>query len=262
MGKDIKIIVATHKEYAMPNDKMYLPLFVGSNITKPSFDINMDNVGDNISEKNKRYCELTGIYWMWKNLDSDYYGIVHYRRYLFGKLEFNANNKKHYILSSEEANNILNSYDVILPTKRNYYIQSIYNHYKSTMYVEPLDEVGRILSENNKEYLPEFEKLKSRKSAHLFNMFIMKKDIFNNYCNWLFPILDELDRRIDSTKYNEFHARFIGRISEMLLDVYINTNNIKYKEVKFVDIEGSNFVKKVFSVIKSKITGKKYEKSF
>ena len=95
----------------------------------------------------------------------------------------------------------------------------------------------------------------------MFNMLIMKKNILNDYCTWLFDILFELEKRIDSTKYNKFHARYIGRISELLLDVWINTNNIKYKEVKVLDIEPVNWPKKGMLFINSKFSGKKYEKS-
>ena len=96
----------------------------------------------------------------------------------------------------------------------------------------------------------------------MFNMFIMKKDILDNYCEWLFDILEELEKRVDVKKYDTFHARFYGRISELLLDVYINTNNISYKEVKVIDIENINWLKKGTSFLKAKFFGKKYEGSF
>ena len=96
----------------------------------------------------------------------------------------------------------------------------------------------------------------------MFNMFIMKKEILDSYCKWLFDILFELENRIDVSKYDNFHARFFGRISELLLDVWINTNNLKYEEVKVIDIEQVNWLKKGTSFLLAKFTGKKYGKSF
>ena len=96
----------------------------------------------------------------------------------------------------------------------------------------------------------------------MFNMFIMKKEVLNDYCNWLFDILFELEKRMKGIKYDSFHSRFYGRVSELLLDVYINTNNLSYKEVKFVDMESINWWKKGTSFLKAKFLGKKYEKSF
>ena len=96
----------------------------------------------------------------------------------------------------------------------------------------------------------------------MFNMFIMKKDILNDYCEWLFDILETLENSIDSTQYDSFHSRFYGRISELLLDVYIRKNNIKYKEIKFIYMEKINYWKKISSFLKAKFKGEKYGKSF
>ena len=110
--------------------------------------------------------------------------------------------------------------------------------------------------------IEEFDKLKKRRKAHMFNMFIMKKEILDGYCKWLFDILFELESRVDTKDYTAFHNRFYGRVSELLLDVYLNTNNISYKEVNFIDIENINWLKKGTSFLKAKFLGKKYEKSF
>ena len=75
--KNIKVIVATHKEYKMPKDKLYLPLHVGAK-GKQDLGYTKDDTKKNISEKNPFFCELTGLYWAWKNIDADYIGLVHY----------------------------------------------------------------------------------------------------------------------------------------------------------------------------------------
>ena len=258
---EIKILVATHKEYWMPIDEVYLPLHVGRE-GKQDLGYIGDNTGENISLKNANYCELTGLYWAWKNLNCDYLGLVHYRRYFAGKEKFIVNNKIKKILSEIELEKLLQKTDIVLPKKRNYYIENLYSHYAHTTYVEPLDITGQIIAEKYPEYIAEFNKLKKRKTAHMFNLFIMKKEKLNAYCTWLFDILFELEKRVDVTKYDNFHARFYGRISELLLDVWINTNEFAYKEVKFVNIEKVNWWKKGISFLKAKFKGKKYEASF
>ena len=130
------------------------------------------------------------------------------------------------------------------------------------MYIEPLDKTKEIIDKKYPEYSKEFEKLHKRTSAHMFNMFIMKKEKLNEYCTWLFDILFELEKLVDVSKYDSFHARFFGRISELLLDVWINTNKLSYKEIKVIDIENVNWIKKGKAFLSAKFTGKRYEKSF
>jgi hypothetical protein len=90
----------------------------------------------------------------------------------------------------------------------------------------------------------------------------MKKDVLDDYCKWLFDILFTLEKKFKKKEYDAFHSRFYGRISELLLDVYINTNNLKYKEIYFMDMEKVDWVKKGTSFLKAKFLGKKYDKSF
>lgn len=261
---NIKIIVAAHKKYQMPKDKMYIPVQVGAEGKELIENYTPDNTGDNISKLNPYFCELTGLYWAWKNLDADYIGLVHYRRYFTEskKIPKEEDKKFECVLTKEQLEEKLKNVDVILPKKRKYYIENLYSHYEHTMYVEPLEKTRKIIQDKYPEYLDEFDMLHKRTSAHMFNMLIMRKDILNEYCTWLFDILFELQKQIDESKYDSFHARFYGRISELLLDVWINKNQIKYEEIKVIDMQNVNWFKKGISFLKAKFTGKKYEKSF
>ena len=218
--KKITVIIATHKEYKMPGDSLYLPVHVGAE-GKKDIGYTKDNTGDNISTKNPFFCELTGLYWAWKNLDSDYIGLAHYRRHFgLSKRKYKkVEDTLDHVLTRKQAKEILKDYDVIVPKKRRYYIENLYNHYKHTLYVEQLEETRDIIEKKYPKYLKEFDRLHKRTSAHMFNMFIMKKEILDDYCNWLFDILFELEKRIDVSKYDQFHARFFGRVSELLLDI-------------------------------------------
>lgn len=261
--KNIRIIIATHKKYKMPEDEIYIPLQVGAE-GKENLGYEKDNIGDNISLKNAFYCELTGLYWAWKNLNADYIGLSHYRRHFTcsKKIPKTEQEKFNILLNLKQANELLKDVDILLPKKRKYYIENLYDHYKHTMFIKPLDETKKIIEEQCPEYLPEFDKLHKRTSAHMFNMFVMKKEYLDEYCEWLFKILFELEKRVDPKQYDSFQARYLGRVSELLLDVWINTNKLNYKEVKVIDMQGVNWIKKGTAFLKAKFFGKKYEKSF
>jgi hypothetical protein len=264
--KKIKLLVALHKKYNVSDDTIYLPVQVGA-YGKDDLGYVRDDSGKNISNKNPYFCELTALYWAWKNLkknDADYIGLCHYRRYFTLDKKKRKTEKERFenVLTFKQAEKILKTTDVILPKKRNYIIDNLYDHYKHTMHIEPLEITGKIIKNKYPEYYVEFNKLHKRTSAHMFNMFIMKRSIFDDYMKWLFDILFELEKQVDENKYDSFHARFYGRISELLLDVYLNTNNINYKEVKVVDMQGVNWYKKGTSFLKAKFLGKKYDKSF
>lgn len=254
---NIKIIVATHKPYQMPKDDIYLPLHVGK-AGKLDIGFQGDDTGENISEKNPNFCELTGLYWAWKNLDADYIGLAHYRRHFTVK---KRNDKFDSILTRQQLEHLLASNDVILPKRRNYYIETIYSHYDHTFDGSQLDKTRSIIEKKCPEYLMAFDKVMESCSAHMFNMFIMKKEIADGYCQWLFDILFELEKEIDTSGMTPFEARLFGRISERLLDVWLNENAIKYKEIGYIHMEPIHWGKKISSFLKAKFNEKKYSES-
>lgn len=275
--KTANIIIATHKKYEMPKEKIYIPLHVGA-FSGKELGYKKDNTGDNISEKNPYFCELTGLYWAWKNLKCDYYGLVHYRRHFTLKSGRIKKDKRiESVLSEKQLDKLIKQYDLIVPKKRNYVIETLYSHYEHTLHIEPLNLTRNIILKHSPKYLAEFDKIKTRRSGHMFNMMIGKKEIIDKYCEWLFEILFALEKEIKKEKidkkYDKFHARFYGRISELLFDVWLYTNypetsknlendSIKVKELRVIDIEKTNWVKKGGSFLLAKFTGRKYGKSF
>lgn len=263
---EIKVIIAAHKQYLMPEEDCYLPVQVGRAL-HPDVGYTPDNTGDNISEKNPYYCELTGLYWAWKNLPADVIGLVHYRRYMGKKNGLLGVIKRRKdplgsILDRADIEKLLTKSDIILPTKREYYIETLYSHYAHTHYAEHLDLTREVLKELCPEYVPAFDKVMKRTGGHMFNMFIMKREKCNAYCEFLFPVLHELEKRIDVSALSSFHARVFGRISELLLDVWIETNHESYVQVPLVNIEKTNWIKKGGAFLKAKFEKKKYEGSF
>lgn len=255
---NIKIIVATHKPYQMPEDDIYLPLHVGK-AGKADIGFQGDDTGENISEKNPNFCELTGLYWAWKNLDADYIGLAHYRRHFTVKRK---KDKFESVLTRQQLEQLLESTNVILPKRRNYYIETIYSHYDHTFDGSQLDKTRLIIEKKCHEYLPAFDMVMKSHGAHMFNMFIMKKEIADEYCRWLFDILFDLEKEIDTSGMTHFEARLFGRISELLLDVWLNKNNIKYKEIGYVHMEPVQWKRKIVGFLKAKIFRKKYTTSW
>ena len=93
-------------------------------------------------------------------------------------------------------------------------------------------------------------------------MFIMSKEKCNAYCSWLFPILEELEQQVDYTHYDPFQQRLFGRVSELLLNVWIQKNQYHYQTVPFINIEKSNLIKRIPAFLKAKFLHKKYGGSF
>lgn len=239
---NIKILVATHKKYWMPNDDVYLPIHVGRE-GKADLGYIGDNTGDNISAKNANYCELTGLYWAWKNLDCDYIGLCHYRRYfssdsLIHEVEVykNFNDINNYILKKENYEELLKDIDVILPKKFYFNKMTIYEHYKLAHNINDLDECYKIVCEFYPDYRYAFKKVMGYNSFYGNNMFVMKKECFNNYMQWLFKILFELEKRVDISEYDNYQARIYGFLSERLFNVWLEKNKLNIKEVKMLFI--------------------------
>ena len=172
----------------MPEDSVYVPVQVGAAL-HPALGYIPDNTGDNISDKNPNYCELTALYWAWKNLDADYIGLVHYRRYFTRKEVHNIEKKKEQILDGKEWENILSKYPVVVPDKRNYYIETNRSHYNHAHHTEGLDLAEQIIKEKFPDYLPAFNTIMNRTWAYMFNMFVMRRNLFNDYMAWMFDIL-------------------------------------------------------------------------
>ncbi len=255
----ILVAVAAHKAYPMPSDPAYLPVQAGA-AGKEGIGFQRDDEGENISAKNPRYSELTALYWLWKNRDADALGLAHYRRH-FGKKK--KGDPLAGVWTGADFERELEKAPLILPEKRHYVVETLWRHYCHTLRPLPLELTGGILKEKFPAYAPEFERLKRRRSAHMFNMFVAKREVFDGYCAFLFAVLEELEKRVPEEEYADpFHARFFGRVSELLLDVYVLTEKIPYREAPLLYPEGEGKWKKARAMLAAKFFGKKYGKSF
>lgn len=239
----IQILVAAHKESSMPKDSMYLPIQVGASLSENKFSgYQGDNQGQNISLKNPYFNELTAIYWARYNSSADVIGLVHYRRYFSLKKTKNLAD----ILNVKQLSELLDNVDVILPKKRHYWIESSESHYRHAHHGSSLDAVRQVITSKYPDYVEVFEKQMSKTSSHMFNMFIMRRKEFNDYSDWLFDILFEVEKLIHSEvlSWNTYEKRVYGFLSERLLDVWIVKNNIQYKEIPVNFMEKQNWLLK------------------
>lgn len=263
---NVTIVVAAHKPYRMPVDSMYLPLHVG-HTNKKDIGWQGDDSGDNISAKNAHYCELTGLYWAWKNLDADAIGLAHYRRHftvgdtglrekVLGFCGFEEpSDKWGRILTRPVAEEFLEKAPVVVPPKRNYFVESVADQYAHAHHREDLIQVRSVIAERSPEYLSAFDGLMQGKSTHLFNMFIMRRAYFNNYCAWLFDILFALEKRLDISDYSQNDTRVFGFLGERLLDVWLETNKIDSIKTPVLFMERQNWLKKGSAFLLRKIRG-------
>ena len=267
MKEKVKVVIATHKNYEMPSEEFYLPVHVGAE-GKVSLGYQGDNTGKNISEKNATFCELTGLYWAWKNIDSEYIGLVHYRRHF--TLKSRGYRKKHTnmecVLSDSEILKLIDRYDVILPKKQKYIIETLYSHYAHTHYKEHLDETRNIIAKLYPEFLVDYDAVMKQRSGHMFNMFIMKKEYVDEYCQWLFDILFELEKRMGQQYISPFQGRFYGRVSEIALNCWLRhkkrTDTLQIKKVPVFYLEKIDWNRKIKSFFAAKFAHKKYRRSF
>lgn len=271
MLNDITIIVAAHKKSEMPTDEMYLPLHVGAagkmnDDGEPlDFGYERDDVGDNISEKNSYFGTQTGLYWAWKNLDCEYIGLVHYRRFFVGNHPV-KNNMTGSVITHDEIKPMLGKYKVFVPKKRRYFIETLYSHYAHTHDESHFKIVNRVIRKDCPEYLPAYEKVLKRRWGYMFNMMILQKDLIDDYCSWLFHILFKALGQIDTTGMSDFDSRFCGRISEILFDVWIEnkieTRRLKKEEIKELPyMEDVDWNYKIKAFLYAKFMNKKYGRS-
>lgn len=228
----------------MPDDDVYIPLHVGRE-GKQDLGYIGDNTGENISSKNANYCELTGLYWAWKNLDCEYIGLCHYRRYFAtsGCLQSWIREEKQRILSRQDYEYYLSRYDILLPSVNNMKV-TLGQNYAQAHFYKDLLEVRNVICDKYPDYVLAFDEVINSKRGYFANMFVMKKVLFNDYSKWLFSILFEIEDKIDISNYDAYQARIFGFLSERLFSVWLYKNNYSKVEVPMVNLESKVKIKR------------------
>lgn len=243
MEKDtsnIKILISHHKESKIIASEIMMPVQVGAKNSAVDLNIQRDDEGVNISEKNDRYCELTAQYWAWKNIDADYYGFMHYRRHFSFRDTVHSPDDdmtffypyigQKYLeelgMKDEIIHRCVEGSDLILPIPvdtMTFGAVSNEVQYSCLEYqhASDFDLICKLVIKLYPEYADAVQKFRMGHYAYFLNMFIMKKEIFMDYSEWLFHILEEAEKQLDCTNYSSQERRVLAYMSERLLNIYI-----------------------------------------
>ena len=217
----VQIFVMTHKKFTPPSDDCYIPLYVGRALGQDLGYMGDDTL-DSISDLNPYYGELTGLYWLWKNYhETDIIGICHYRRYFV--------DEQRQLMTKEKYEESLKDTDVLVS-------DAVYTdivckeNYAQAHNVNDLLAAGEVIKELYPEDYEAFCRVIEGNKSYYGNLCVMRKDTFDSYCQWLFNIFFELEKRVDVSGYDAYHKRLFGFLSEILLMVYIVARKLGVKE--------------------------------
>lgn len=268
---NIKIFVAHHKPGFVYEDDIFIPIHVGSKLSNKSLNILRDDSGDNISELNPFYCEMTAVYWAWKNSqDLDYIGLCHYRRYLINKnytktsvskIKFNIHKiigkldksykkgispnqiiysdveelNKDLVNTSKTIKNLIEKgVKLIIPNKFEYANMSNRDHF-NIIGKHYIDKLLEIIHSKHPLFYSTIDKTLKDKFIYSANIFIMDKKNYNDYCTLMFDILDEhIQFYKNDLEFNKSYSRISGYLAELITNAYINkliSEGIMYKEL-------------------------------
>lgn len=225
---DIRIFVITHKNTEIPKIPGFVSLLVGASLrrTEGCFD-EKDNVGIHISERNRSFCELTGMYWIWKNSHADVVGICHYRRF-FSRSGLLKGEK--YYLREKGIEKILKKHRLIVPKKFSYG-GSVLQGINFAPNIKDMRELYQALMVCTPDYEDDYRWFLGQNHTYFHNMCIMKKDDFDAYCSWLFSILFYMETIHDiNTEKSPYRKRLFGFLAERLLPVWLH-HNVKPSEI-------------------------------
>lgn len=245
---DIQIFMCCHRDYEVV-PPLCQPIQCGATLNPPVNGTLHDNAGNNISTKNREYCELTAHYFAWKNIAANYYGFCHYRRFFCA----DESVKKPYlalgslsdsgILGDESSwHQIIREHEIIAPrsedmglTAREHYCTSKFH------YAEDLELFLRILAEKAPHITKTAERYLAQNRQYFCNMFIMDRAHFFEYCEILFPVLEEFDQR--KTLHGDFQSdRADGYLGEIFTGIYLTRcreNGATIKELSRIDVNCS-----------------------
>ncbi len=261
----ISLYVAHHKLSHVIKTNIIKPIQIGFEDKLADIEIR-DNTGDNISNRNSTFCELTAQYWVWKNdLESDYIGFLHYRRYLnfnnnksaipeckwgyINEKGFGLNFKKKYAIKDDNIEKVILDNDIILPNMwdvRNEDHYNVRDHFERSNYlhVKDFDLLRKVIKNISFDHLPYFDDMANSRKCYFTNIFIFRRKIFHQYSDWLFRILFEYEKVVDVSDYNSEEKRTISHLAERLLMVwiskYLDSNSlIKVTHLQRIFIEDS-----------------------
>lgn len=191
---------------------------VGAALTKERLEENgiIDCTGENISDKNKQYCELTGLYWIWKHAKEDIVGLVHYRRHFLLPADWSARMRQYGI-------------DVILPVPL-YVAKSVERNYKERHVAKDWDLMMQELKTRDDGAHEKAAEVFANNLYSPCNMFIMRREILDDLCEWMFPVLETVAAR-QGVRTDAYQNRYPGFLAERLMTLFFEMHRDRYKVV-------------------------------
>ena len=234
----ISLYTAYHKTAPLLASGSVRPIHVGAaRAEAPLTGMIGDDTGANISDRNREYCELTALYWAWKNdTDATHIGLMHYRRVLdfsgqfggqFGGSEAEVYPARFDIpewLETTESWLTENAgkYDLIVPRVHKMG-QSVAANYRDGHAPQDFDLARAIIARDHPDYLTSFDAMATGFDLRLGNMFVMPRALLDRYCTWLFDILGQLENAdLDRSQYSPQQCRYLGFVAERLLGVFVH----------------------------------------
>ncbi|SFL51424.1 protein of unknown function [Lachnospiraceae bacterium KH1T2] len=236
------LYVVTHKPFELPiKNPMYHVIHAGKNGSE-GFGFCGDDTGDNISSCNPYINELTAVYWIWKNDKAHkYIGINHYRRYFSWKGCFDTTN----LLEEDTVLDMFDNCDVIIVDPMSLYPETVAETTRKIFigdigYDIAYERTRQALEKVHPEDVKYFDKVMNQYKFAACNVFIMKKEFFNEYCNWLFSfILEALEEWLKDIEGKDVNKRAIGFMGERMLAVWLKGHHVRVKPLngfKLLDI--------------------------
>lgn len=255
--KDIKILVSCHKKSYIWKNPFLFSVQVGAELTKKRFESDYyDNEGiEQISDKNKMYCEMTAQYWAYKNLEADYYGFFHYRRYLSfqtvypvdrkGKLLRKApypykevdsikQSENQFALDPKVMRKVIEQNDIITVLREKMNV-TVYQQYCQFHHKKDIDLLIKTVKRMYPEYSSAMQEYLNSKKLYFMNIYIMKKEFFYEYAAFAFSVLEEIENTLHIEGYSEAELRVIGYLAERLFGIYY-TYKRRIKQVRCCEL--------------------------
>lgn len=258
---DIKIFVSNRidLESSQFESEILIPIRCGAVFDKrENVEILGDDSGDNISDRRMSFCELTVQYWAWKNVQADYYGLQHYRRFFnFTKYHYpeddysnvadtqiNEAAARTYGINDETMRLLIEQYDLILPTPHD--ITKLPEHPKTmreqwcqaaALHESDLNIMLAAINKLCPEYSDTAQQYLDGKKAYWCLIHIMRKELFFAYCEWLYPLLFEIEKKLDVSTYCEEGQRTVGHLAERLFGIYITKLLRDHPELKVKELQ-------------------------
>lgn len=228
---NFRVFVASHKEC---NDIPYGYEIVQAGAAgKERFASLTDDSGDNISSRNFAYCELTVLYWIWKNIKANYIGFVHYRRFFYEN-SWSCSYSK--IPKQDRLIEILGDGDILVAKPHHVGGKNVRHEYERFHHISDLLIAKSYIEQAYPEYVKSFDTFMEMDAMSYYNMFVAKEHVFHQYMEWVFPVLNYCFEHIDIDRYDSYNQRVIGFIAERLFNIWLIANSdsivIRYMPVQ------------------------------